>query len=89
MSKLTSTEVYSRFADVELYFDSYYKYVFTFKGTSADGYTVVADYGGGSSDIYRYEVAVGVAVHLAPEEFTSVTVYDPAGYEVFHEYDAY
>ena len=40
-------EILEKYGDVELSFDFYYKYNFTFNGTAENGFKVVAILGGG------------------------------------------
>lgn len=53
---MTIEELIEKYGDVELKFDSYYKYRFTFSGKAPDGKIISWTYGGNSSDIYKYSV---------------------------------
>jgi hypothetical protein len=53
---MNDKEFEEKYGDVELKFDSYYKFVFTFSGTAPDGTKIEASIGGDSSDIYRLSV---------------------------------
>lgn len=52
----TQDELNEVHGSVEMKFSSYYKYSFTYIGTTADGKKVVASVGGDSGDIYKMEV---------------------------------
>jgi hypothetical protein len=52
----TLVEIKEKYGDVPLYFSSYYKYSFSFRGTAPDGTELYAFYGGDAGDIYRFEV---------------------------------
>jgi len=52
---MTNEEFTTKYKDVEVAFNSYYKYDFTFKGIAPDGVEIVATFGG-QDDIYRYDV---------------------------------
>jgi len=54
---MTDDEFNDTYRDVELVFDSYYKYDFTFKGTAPDGAKIVATFGGNPDDIYHYDIS--------------------------------
>ena len=54
---MTTEEVNEKLKDVGLKFDSYYKYEFTFIGTTEDGYEIICTYGGTSDMIYRFGVS--------------------------------
>ena len=56
---MTKNEFMDKYNDVEFIFSRYYKYTFTFEGVTEDGKTVILSCGGGSSEIYRYEVVAG------------------------------
>lgn len=53
---LTLASVLKGYGEVPLYFQSYYKYAFTFEGTTADGLRIVAVIGGDSHSIYKWSV---------------------------------
>ena len=50
---MTKEEILEKYGDVELKFDSYYKYTFTYCGTACDGVKIIANSGGCSDEIYR------------------------------------
>ena len=58
MSDMTRQEFYDKYKEVDFFFESYYKYTFTFVGEH-EGKPVTIGVGGGSDDIYRFEVTVG------------------------------
>ena len=53
---MTREEFYDKYGDVVVRFSSYYKFVFTYKGTLEDGSTISVGYGGDSDEIYRFEL---------------------------------
>lgn len=53
-------ELIEKYANVEVEFECYYKYTFTYTGLTEDGKHLIADYGETSDDIYKHEVASGV-----------------------------
>ena len=55
-SKMTAEQVQEKFGNTILRFSRYYKYTFTFRGDTNDGYKILCYFGGSSDDIYRYEV---------------------------------
>jgi hypothetical protein len=63
-------QVNKLFSSVPLLFKGYYKFSFTFTG-SKDGFDIVACYGRGSDDIYKFEV-----IKDQPREFTKVDNWD-------------
>ena len=58
MSGMTRQEFYDKYKEVDFTFKSYYKYTFNFVG-EYEGKTVTIGVGGGTDDIYRFEVIVG------------------------------
>lgn len=58
--KMTKEKFIEKYGDILVTFTDYYKYTFTFKGTTRDGKTIVVDVGTDSDSIYRFEVAAGV-----------------------------
>jgi hypothetical protein len=44
------------YESTKLKFISYFKFMFTYRGTADDGTVIVASYGGNADDIYKYEV---------------------------------
>jgi hypothetical protein len=57
MANVTREEMMEKYGEVELTFSSYYKYSFTFTGTTPDGIKLMASFGGHAEEIYRREVA--------------------------------
>lgn len=53
---MTREEFYEKYKDVKFKFSSYYKYTFNFVGEH-EGKSVMVGVGGGSGEIYRFEVA--------------------------------
>lgn len=83
---MTIEEVNEKFKDVLVTFSSYYKYSFTYTGESEDGYKLRCSYGGSSDDIYRYDVDTKPFPFVHTDNWTSVTITDPNGVDVFDEY---
>ena len=53
---MTREEAEEKYGEVPLYFQSYYKYSFTFEGKAPDGNTITGSSGGSGDDIYRHHV---------------------------------
>ena len=56
-NNMTTEEVNEKFKDIKVKFTNYFKYTFTFTGTTKDGYEIQCDYGGDSDMIYRFSVS--------------------------------
>ena len=82
---MTAEQVNEKFKDVKVTFDSYYKFTFTFKGQSEDGYTLACLYGGSSDDIYRYDVNTDPVSFGECDQWSHVVVKDKDGNKVFSE----
>jgi len=54
---MTREEFYEKYGDVEVKFDSYYKYTFSYRGITPDGNVITCEYGGNIDDIYRHDVS--------------------------------
>jgi hypothetical protein len=76
MIKLTKEQFIEKYGDIEMYFQEYYKYSFTFKGTTPNGEIIRVSIGGGSDDIYRLEVCDGNNGTLRSMDPDSGRVYD-------------
>ena len=50
---MTKNEILEKYGKVELKFDSYYKYTFTYCGKADGGVKIIANAGGCSDEIYR------------------------------------
>lgn len=72
---MTKQEFITKYGDVKVKFNSYYKFTFTFKSTLPDGKILYCDCGSNSDDIYRMEVQADF------EE--SVNVLDPYAGRVY------
>ena len=79
------------YGDVEVVFESYYKYMFTYTGTTADGKPISVSYGGCGDDVYRYEVEAGQKVKVRDVHATYGTVYEDEELNVVHRsfYDGF
>ena len=53
---MTKADFEEKYGNFKLTFSKYYKYSFTYKGTTSDGVEIEAIFGGGSDDIYKTEV---------------------------------
>jgi hypothetical protein len=82
---MTAEQVNEKFKDVKVTFDSYYKFTFTFKGQSEDGYTLACLYGGSSDDIYRYDVNTDPVSFGECDQWSHVVVKDKDSNKVFSE----
>ena len=82
---MTVEQVNEKFKDVKVTFDSYYKFTFTFKGQSEDGYTLACLYGGNSDDIYRYDVNTDPVSFGECDQWSHVVVKDKDSNKVFSE----
>lgn len=76
MKKLSQEEFFAKYGDTEMSFHSYFKYVFTYEGTTKDGLRVTAHYGGESSEIYRHGVSAGSKESLESINPYYATVHD-------------
>lgn len=76
-------ELIEKYADVEVEFECYYKYTFTYKGLTEEGYLLIAEYGGVSDDIYRHEVSSGVKEKVGSLYPDAIRVY--SGDELIEE----
>ena len=82
---MTAEQVNEKFKDVKVTFAAYYKFTFTFKGQSEDGYTLACVYGGSSDDIYRYDVDTNPVSFGECEQWGHVMVKDKDSNKVFSE----
>ncbi len=81
MGGMTRQEFYDKYKEVDFTFESYYKYTFNFVG-EYEGKTVMIGVGGGSGDIYRFEVTVGCS-----ESIESLQPYEGVcGEDSFYDY---
>lgn len=71
---MTKAEFLTLYGDIEVAFESYYKYSFSFKGTTPEGYTILVSVGGSAEDIYRLEVGT---------EKKSIKTLDPSSGDVY------
>lgn len=56
-NNMTTEEVNEKFKNVKLKFTYYFKYTFSFQGTTEDGYEIQCDFGGDSDMIYRFSAS--------------------------------
>jgi len=52
-------EALVKYGDSKVRFTGYYKYSFTFKGTTPNGHNIEVWAGGNPDDIYRFDVGLG------------------------------
>lgn len=71
---MTKAEFLQMYGDIEVSFESYYKYSFTFRGVTSEGHVVVVSVGDSADDIYRLEVGT---------EKKSVKSLDPSSGQVY------
>ena len=65
--QLTEEEFIDKYSEVDVTFDSYYKYAFTYVGYTEpgpDGLQIEVSYGADASQIYRFELKTGHTVEL-------------------------
>ena len=85
--EISREEFNELYGDVEVVFNSYYKYTFTFRGETKDFKVVSISYGGCADDIYRESVEAGEKVKVRDIEGTYATVYEDSDCEnVVHSY---
>jgi len=88
--EITKTEFDKLYGYVELVFDSYYKYSFTFKGKTNSQDTVIVVIGGCADDIYRESITAGEKVKVSDIEGRYAAVYEgDNSSEPFHSYSDY
>lgn len=74
---MTREEAEEKYGEVPLFFQSYYKYSFTFEGRAPDGNKIHGGFGGESDDVYRTHVT-----RDAPETLASLRwfkIFTPEG----------
>lgn len=72
-------EALKLYGGLPLFFNSYYKYSFTFNAIAEDGNKVFVTTGGSSDDIYRYSVDAESPVFLKDGEYSCRGVIGPDG----------
>lgn len=77
---MTEQDFFDKYGEEAVTFSSYYKYSFTYEGTSKEGHRIVISYGGSADDIYRYDVdTLPVLVKDFKDAARFITVYDKDG----------
>lgn len=71
--------VIEKYKDVMLSFDSYHKYVFTFKGMAPDGARIICKFGGDHDIIYRYSVDTSTTPLEGDWKWHEIIIYSPEG----------
>jgi hypothetical protein len=56
--QITKDEFLDKYGNVKVKFDSYYKYMFRFRGELPEGGVLYCSYGGDADDIYRFNIDV-------------------------------
>ena len=74
--EITRKEFNELYGDVEVKFNSYYKYTFEFRGQTDDFKTVSISFGGGADDIYKEQIEAGEKVKVKDIEGMYATVYE-------------
>ncbi len=82
---MTVEQVNEKFKDVEVMFNSYYTFTFTFIGKSEDGYEIVCSYEGDSDAIYSFNVTTNPEQFSECGRWSNVVIKDKEGTEVFLE----
>ena len=54
--QITEQQFKEKYGDIQVTFQSYYKYVFTYRGVIDEKRVLLLEFGGNSDDIYRHEV---------------------------------
>jgi hypothetical protein len=85
---MTIQEAGRIYGRVPLLFSSYYKYSFSFLGTSEDGAIIHASFGGCAEDIYQFSVERETPMFLGenPEEKWTYVRIERAGEELINYY---
>lgn len=73
---MTKEEFLEKYKDIDFYFYSYSKYVFTYKGKTADGKDVCIHWFGNSDSVYEFDVLVDT-----PENIYNIDPYQGAVYD--------
>ena len=85
--EITRKEFNELYGNVEVVFNSYYKYTFEFRGQTDDFKTVSISFGGCADDIYKEQIEAGEKVKVKDIEGTYATVYeDDDCLNVVHSY---
>ena len=79
MNKLTLEEFLVLYGDIKVKFNSYYKYSFTFKGTTVEGNNIFISVGGDHDSIYRFELSADREMGIMDLEPTFGWVKDSDG----------
>ena len=103
-NEFTDEFVKDAFKDVKLTFEHYYKYTFTFIGYlprvvgGGVDYKIIAQYGGDSDDIYRFEVDahkperfgdMGLRSYSSVQIYRYDDVYPPTFYRLVYTFDGW
>jgi len=85
--EISREEFNKLYGDVEVVFNSYFKYTFEYRGETKDFKVVSISFGGCADDIYREAVEAGEKVKVKDIEGTYATVYEDSDcVEVVHSY---
>lgn len=69
---MTREEFDAKYGNVEVTFDSYYKFTFYFSGTTPEGVQISGHIGGSADDIYRSDI--GARVPAERLEYVAVSI---------------
>ena len=84
---ISKTEFNELYGDVEVKFNSYYKFTFEFRGETKTFETISISFGGGADDIYKESIEAGETVKVKDIDGRYATVYtDSTCLEVVHSY---
>jgi len=80
---MTEEQVNGKFENVEVMFNSYSEFKFTFVGRSEDGYEIICLYEGEADAIYSYSVDTNPELFEECGRWSDVVIKDKEGTEVF------
>lgn len=86
---MTRAEIIEQYGDIGLFFAHYYKYSFTYTGTTEDGVKIIAVRGGCGDDIYKDDVVAGKAYPLRDLYPDRITVKNSEGATIAEVDDMY
>lgn len=85
MAMMTKEEFMSKYGKIAVEFNSYYKYLFTFKGNLPDGREIYVNIGGDADDIYKLHFRGGKTQTLEDIDPDAGGVFD--GEYLMEEFD--
>lgn len=85
--EISRKEFNELYGDVEVVFNSYFKFMFEFRGQTKNFETISISFGGGADDIYRESVEAGEKVKVKDIDGVYATVYEDSDcLNVVHSY---